>query len=84
MTPWRQWGVRQKDRPPLTISVTILLSAVAVWTTFAVVRALVRVASGTKYGPAFWPSIMLLALFDAWATWRAVRGWKSIAARRSR
>jgi hypothetical protein len=86
MRPWRYWGVQlrsDEERRWLSLSITITLSALSLWTAYAVIRAIVRVASGTKYGPAFWPALVILTLFDAWVTWRAILRWRKIMAQHS-
>jgi hypothetical protein len=60
-------------------AVAVLFTVVCVYTTFAIVRALVWIADGHHSGRYFWPGIVLLAIVGAGAGRAAVRRWRRFA-----
>jgi len=56
--------------------IAIVLGAIAIYTVVVVVIA---VASGKRHADVFWPTVILLILFAAWA---AKRAWRVLSARR--
>jgi hypothetical protein len=83
--PWRYRGINirpEKERPRLRLIGAMLFTALCAYTTFAIVRVLVRTAEGASQNWRVWPALVLLGLFAFWAGRRAIHLWRQIAASR--
>jgi len=73
-----------RERPRVRLAGAILLAAISLWTSVAVVRGLVLVAEGTPRKPVFWPTVAVMCVIVAVTVRYALLLWRKSARARGR